>query len=72
MKAKLHLLQASLALGLFHSAWVQPVITAQPQNQSAVARTTVTLDLPGPDAGIDSKDKGARTKRFIRQFPDNS
>src|SRR6266516_7757426 len=45
MKTKSHLLLAGLVLGLIHSAWAQPVITNQPQNQSVVAGTTVTFTV---------------------------
>lgn len=45
MKTKSQLLRAGLALGLIHSAWAQPVITNQPQNQTAVAGTSATFTV---------------------------
>jgi arylsulfatase A-like enzyme len=45
MKPKSWLLLAGLVLGLIHSAWAQPVITNQPQNQTNIAGTTATFTV---------------------------
>ena len=45
MKTTSYLLRAGLVLSLFHSAWAQPIITKQPQNQTAIAGTTVTFTV---------------------------
>ena len=45
MKTKSHLLLAGLVLGMIHSAWAQPIITNQPQNQTAIAGTTATFTV---------------------------
>lgn len=50
MKTKYLLLQTGLVLGLIHSAWAQPVITSQPQNQTVVAGTTTTFTIGGSGA----------------------
>lgn len=45
MKRQSHLLPAGLVLGMTYGAWAQPIITNQPQNQSAVAGTTATFTV---------------------------
>ncbi len=45
MKTNSQLLRAGLVLGLIHSAWAQPIITNQPQNQTNVAGTTATFSV---------------------------
>src|SRR5258706_365345 len=45
MKTKSQLLRAGLVLGLIQSAWAQPIITNQPQNQTAIAGTTATFTV---------------------------
>ena len=50
MKTKSHLLWAGLVLGLIHSACAQPVITQQPQNQTATAGTTATFTVSASGA----------------------
>jgi arylsulfatase A-like enzyme len=45
MKTKAHFIGAGLLLGMIHSAWAQPVITNQPQNQTNIAGTTATFTV---------------------------
>jgi len=45
MKIQCHFLRVGLVLSLIHSACAQPVITNQPQNQSAIAGTTATFTV---------------------------
>lgn len=45
MKTNYLLFQAGLALGLIHSAWAQPIINSQPQSQSNVIGSVVTLSV---------------------------
>ncbi len=51
MKTKSQLLLAGLVLCLVHSAWAQPVITQQPQNQTNVAGTTAMFTVAATGAG---------------------
>jgi dienelactone hydrolase len=45
MKTKAHLLRAGLVLGIVPSAWAQPIIIQQPQNQCNVAGTTAIFTV---------------------------
>jgi Platelet-activating factor acetylhydrolase, isoform II/Immunoglobulin domain len=45
MKTKSYLLRTGLVLGIIHSAWAQPIITNQPQNQTNIAGTTATFTV---------------------------
>src|SRR5438445_8202219 len=50
MKTKSQLLRAGLVLGIIHSAWAQPVITQQPQNQTNLAGTTAMFTVAATGA----------------------
>jgi hypothetical protein len=45
MKTAGHFLRAGLLLGIIHSAWAQPVITNQPQNQTNIAGTSAMFTV---------------------------
>ena len=45
MKMKSHLLWAGLVLGLIRSAWAQPIITTQPQNQTLISGATARFTV---------------------------
>src|SRR5882762_11119725 len=50
MKTQSRFLSSCLALGLVHSAWAQPIITSQPQNQCTASGTTATFTVAATGA----------------------